>query len=160
MPYRLETRLSVPAPLETVFAFFSDPSNLQSITPRFLNFRVLTPNLEMQKGARIEYRLRVRGVPVKWQSEVTSWEPGVRFRDEQRRGPYKYWKHLHLFQADGDSTIVEDAVDYDVPGGRVVHDWIVAPELMRIFTYRQHKLREIFGAPATSDVKVAIQIKL
>jgi len=160
MPYRLETRVAVPAPLDTVFAFFSDARNLQAITPPFLNFRLLTPAVEMRKGARIDYRLRLRGVPFKWQSEITSWEPGVRFRDEQRRGPYRYWKHVHLFTADAGGTVVEDGVDYDVPGGRYVHDWLVAPELMRIFTFRQHKLQEIFGADRANGVKVAIQIKL
>lgn len=160
MPYRLETRVTVPAPLDTVFAFFADARNLQHVTPPFLNFRVLTPEVEMRKGARIDYRLRLRGVPFNWQSEITAWEPGVRFRDEQRRGPYKYWKHVHLFTADGDGTVVEDGVDYDVPGGRYVHDWIVAPELMRIFTFRQHKLQDIFGPARNNGVKVAIQIKL
>lgn len=160
MPYRLETRVAVPAPLDRVFAFFSDPRNLQQLTPPSLNFRMLTPEVEMRKGARIDYRLRLRGVPFKWQSEITAWEPGVRFRDEQRRGPYKYWKHVHLFTPDGEGTMVEDGVDYDVSGGRYVHDWIIAPELMRIFTYRQHKLQEIFGAGARNGVKVAIQIKL
>jgi ligand-binding SRPBCC domain-containing protein len=159
MPYRLETRLHVPASLDSVFAFFSNATHLQTITPPALDFRVLTPAVEMQQGARLDYRLKLRGVPFRWQSEITAWEPGVRFRDEQRRGPYKYWKHLHLFQANGNGTIVEDAIDYDVPGGRMVHDWIVAPELMRIFTYRQHKLQEIFGG-RSNGVKVAIQIKL
>jgi ligand-binding SRPBCC domain-containing protein len=66
---------------------------------------------------------------------------------------------VHLFTADAEGTVVEDGVDYDVPGGRYVHDWLVAPELMRIFTFRQQKLQEIFGA-GTNGVKVAIQIKL
>jgi ligand-binding SRPBCC domain-containing protein len=160
MPYRLETRVVIPAPIDTVFSFFSDARNLQRITPPFLNFRLLSSPSEMRKGARIDYRLRLRGVPFKWQSEITAWEPGVRFRDEQRRGPYRYWKHVHLFTADDEGTVVEDGVDYDVAGGRYVHDWIVAPELMRIFTYRQHKLQEIFGADRHNGVKVAIQIKL
>src|SRR4029078_3111493 len=101
---RLETRVAVPAPIDAVFAFFSDARNLQQITPSFLNFGLLTPAVEMRKGARIDYRLRLRGVPFKWQSEITSWEPGVLFRDEQRRGPYKYWKHVHLFTADSHGT--------------------------------------------------------
>jgi ligand-binding SRPBCC domain-containing protein len=160
MPYRLETRVVLPAPLDTVFAFFADARNLQQITPSFLNFRLLTPAADLRKGTRIDYRLRLRGVPFTWQSEITAWEPGVRFRDEQRRGPYKYWKHVHLFTAAAEGTVVEDGVDYDVPGGRYVHDWFVAPELMRIFTFRQHKLQEIFGVGHADAVKVAIQIKL
>ena len=89
MPFRLETRLWLPAPLDPVFAFFADPANLERITPSFLHFRLLTPGVEMKRGATVDYRLRLHGIPFRWQSEITAWDPGTRFRDEQRRGPYR-----------------------------------------------------------------------
>ena len=58
---------------------------------------------------------------------MTAWEPGVRFSDEQRRGPYRYWRHVHLFREESGGTLVEDGVDYDVPGGHYVHQWLVGP---------------------------------
>jgi ligand-binding SRPBCC domain-containing protein len=156
VPYRLEAKVVLPAPLRDVFAFFSDPSNLETITPAFLRFRVLTPDAGIRLGTRIDYRLRLRGLPMRWQSEITMWEPGVRFRDEQRRGPYRYWRHLHLFREHDGGTLVEDAVDYDVPGGRLVNDLLVAPELVRIFRFRQDRMQAIFGAVAGSRAKVVI----
>ena len=156
MPYRLETRTFVPAPLPEVFGFFADARNLETITPAFLRFKVLTPEVAMQVGARIDYKLRLRGLPFRWQSEITQWEPNVRFKDEQRRGPYHYWRHLHLFREDGDGTIVEDGVEYDVPGGSLVHQWLVSPELVRIFKYRQDALARIFGEDPRQMGKVAI----
>lgn len=146
----------VPAPLADVFAFFADARNLETITPPFLRFRVLTPDVAMRVGTRIDYRLRLRGVPFRWQSEITQWEPNVRFKDEQRRGPYSYWRHVHLFRADGGGTLVEDGVEYDVPGGSLVHQWFVAPELVRIFRYRQEALARIFGEDPRQPGKVAI----
>jgi ligand-binding SRPBCC domain-containing protein len=95
-------------------------------------------------------------VPFRWQSEITQWEPNVRFKDEQRRGPYRYWKHLHLFRADGDGTLVEDGVEYDVPGGSLVHQWLVSPELVRVFRYRQDALARVFGEDPRQMGKVAI----
>ena len=160
MPFRLETRLWLPAPLNPVFAFFADPANLERITPSFLHFRVVTPGVEMKRGATIDYRLRLHGIPFRWQSEITAWDAGARFRDEQRRGPYRYWRHSHLFREEDNGTVVEDGVDYDVPGGYAVHQWLVGPDLIRIFTYRQERLREIFGGDRHEPVRVVIQRKL
>jgi ligand-binding SRPBCC domain-containing protein len=160
VPFRLETRLWLPAPVSRVFGFFADPSNLATICPSFLHFRLLTPGVEMRRGATLDYRLRLRGVPFRWRTEITAWEPESRFRDEQRRGPYRYWRHSHLFRAERDGTIVEDGVDYDVPGGYAVHQMLVGPDLIRIFTFRQERLREIFGGDVHEPVRVVIQRKL
>jgi len=160
VPFRLETRLWLPAPIDRVFAFFADASNLETLTPSFLHFRLLSPGVEMRRGATIDYRLRLHGMPFRWRSEITAWEPESRFRDEQRRGPYRYWRHSHLFRTERDGTIVEDGVDYDVPGGYVVHQLLVGPDLIRIFTYRQERLREIFGGDAHEPIRVGIQRKL
>jgi ligand-binding SRPBCC domain-containing protein len=160
VPFRLETRVWLPAPVDRVFAFFADASNLESISPPFLHFRLLTPRVEMRRGATLDYRLRLRGVPFRWRTEITVWEPESRFRDEQRRGPYRYWRHSHLFRAERGGTIVEDGVDYDVPGGDAVHQLLVGPDLIRIFTYRQERLREIFGGDPHETVRVVIQRKL
>jgi ligand-binding SRPBCC domain-containing protein len=160
VPFRLETRLWLPAPVNRVFGFFADPSNLATICPSFLHFRLLTPGVEMRRGATLDYRLRLRGVPFRWRTEITAWEPESRFRDEQRRGPYRYWRHSHLFREERDGTIVEDGVDYDVPGGYAVHQMLVGPDLIRIFTFRQERLREIFGGDVHEPVRVVIQRKL
>ena len=160
MPYRLDTRGWYPAPVHEVFAFFADPRNLEAITPPFLRFRILTPEVEMRKGARFDYRLRLRGVPFRWQSEITVWEPHVRFCDEQRRGPYRYWRHAHHFREDRGGTLVEDGVDYDVPGGHYVHQWLVAGDLVQIFRYRQTQLERRFGQDPKDGARVAILKKL
>ena len=52
----------------------------------------------MRVGLLIDYRLRVRGTPLRWRSEITAWEPPHRFVDEERRGPYRLWQHEHLFE--------------------------------------------------------------
>jgi len=58
-------------------------------------------------------RLRLRGIPIRWQSEITAWEPPHRFVDEQRRGPYRAWIHEHTFEERGGETIARDRVQYD-----------------------------------------------
>jgi ligand-binding SRPBCC domain-containing protein len=84
----LQRELWLPHSREDIFPFFAQAWNLQAITPPWLDFRVLTPGpIQMAAGVRIEYQLRVRGIPIRWQSEISVWEPPHRFVDEQRRGP-------------------------------------------------------------------------
>lgn len=128
-------------PLEEVFDFFAAAENLERITPPWLRFRIVTPTpIEMRVGARIDYRIRLRGVPVRWQSEITTWEPPHRFVDEQVRGPYRLWVHEHVITREGRRTRVEDTVTYAVPGGVLVRNLFVRTELERIFEYRSSVL--------------------
>jgi ligand-binding SRPBCC domain-containing protein len=136
----------LPAPVENVFAFFSDPGNLQKITPPWLDFEILGPgDTQMHTGLLIDYRMRIHGIPVRWQSEITLWDPPRRFVDEQRRGPYRLWIHEHTFEAEGNSTLVRDRVQYAVPGGWLVQRLFVGRDVGRIFAYRRQKLAEVFS---------------
>ena len=137
--------MRVRRPLGEVFAFFADAANLESITPAFLRFRILTPlPIEMRVGARIDYALSLFGVPLRWRTRIAAWEPGVRFVDEQESGPYALWRHTHDFEAEGErSTIVRDVVEYAVPfgvAGRVAHALLVRRALDRIFDHRREAI--------------------
>ena len=144
--FHLRTAIWLPKTLDDVFPFFADAYNLQEITPPFLNFQVLTPRpVPMRVGQRIDYKLSVRGIPLRWQSEITAWEPPYRFVDEQLKGPYRLWKHEHrLTERDG-MTLCEDHVEYAVLGGALINRLIVERDVEAIFGYRQQKLVEIFG---------------
>lgn len=143
--YRLECVARVSASIDSVFEFFADAGNLDLITPPYLRFRIQTPlPISMFKGTLIDYRLRLRGFPIRWQTVITAWEPPVRFVDEQRRGPYRVWIHEHRFrQVDGLTEII-DRVDYQVPGGRVAHALFVRWDLEGIFEYRRRRLISCF----------------
>ncbi|MEQ8791859.1 MAG: SRPBCC family protein [Pirellulaceae bacterium] len=139
--YRLTTELRVPAPIDEVFPFFADALNLEEITPPWLNFRVLTtPPIEMRVGTLIDYKLRLHGVPVRWRTRISDWEPPHRFVDEQLRGPYRLWRHEHTFKALGEETLIRDQVDYRVPGGAIVHRLLVGRDVRMIFEYRHELL--------------------
>ena len=142
----IETELWVSPPREEVFPFFANARNLELITPPLVRFAVLTPGpIEMRVGLRIDYQLRVRGLPLHWQSEITAWEPPRRFVDEQRRGPYRVWIHEHTFEERDGGTLALDRVRYAVPGGSLIDRFFVRPQLRQIFAYRQTKLGEIFS---------------
>lgn len=144
--FRLACQLWLPAPRQRVFDFFGDAFQLETLTPPWLNFHVLSPRpIVMAPGVRIDYKLRLRGIPIRWRSLISTWNPPTEFVDEQIRGPYRLWHHRHTFAETDGGTLVVDEVDYAVPGGWLIDRFLVRPDLLRIFTYRQAKLSEIFG---------------
>ena len=141
----LRSQVWIPHPRKEVFDFFSRAENLEALTPPWLHFSILSPTpIEMKTGTRIQYRLRLHGIPLRWESEITAWEPPHRFVDEQRRGPYHRWIHEHEFEEHEDGTTIRDTVQYSVPGGLFVDRVLVAPDLRRIFEFRREKISEIF----------------
>jgi ligand-binding SRPBCC domain-containing protein len=144
--HRIHELIHLPLPMGEVFEFFYDVGNMQRITPCELDFHVLTPlPMEMKKGAIVDYRLRLCGVPFSWRSEITHWEPPHKFVDEEVFGPYKMWVHIHNFWPDGEGTVVEDEILYRLPlppFGEIAYPLVWA-ELKRIMRYRRRRIREL-----------------
>ena len=132
-------------PLPQVFGFFSTAENLNLLTPPWVHFSILTPlPIEMRQGLVIQYRIRVRGITHRWDSEITEWRPPFGFTDTQIRGPYRYWVHRHRFEETSEGTLVADDITYRVPGGPLVNRLYVAGELRRIFAYRETRILELY----------------
>lgn len=136
-------------PRQEVFPFFADAKNLGRITPDWLNFEVLTPDVEMRPGAIIEYRIRLHGIPLRWRTRIERWEPPACFVDVQESGPYRTWRHTHTFIAEAGRTLVRDHVEYALPFGwlgALVNRFWVRRDVERIFAFRERALRESFNS--------------
>lgn len=150
-PREFQCELWLPRPPEEVFPFFADAANLDAITPPWLHFRIVTPPpIVMREGTLIDYRLRVRGVPVRWRARISVWQPPHRFVDEQIRGPYRRWVHEHLFEPRDGGTVARDEVRYVAPLDCIVHSLFVRRDIEQIFQFRAEVLRERFSPPARS----------
>lgn len=154
--------MEAPLPLDRVFAFFEDPSNLARITPPNLGFVVQTPGpIEMRKGAVIDYTMRWLGIPVKWRTLITEYQPGKCFVDEQTRGPYQLWRHRHDFKSVDGTSLISDRVEYQLPMGvfgRLAHGLILGRQLKGIFAYRQRAIARIFAVPGIRFTEPEIRI--
>ena len=150
--YMLEREQLVAAPLPDVFEFFAQARNLERITPPWLSFEVVTPEpIAMGAGTRIEYRLRLHAIPLRWVSRIEEWERDRAFVDRQLRGPYRLWHHRHEFEARDGATLVRDRVRYALPLGplgRIAHAALVRRDLDRIFDHRHAAVARLLPAPA------------
>ena len=158
MAHTIHTDITLPESLEHVFGFFADAGNLEAITPPELRFKILSPlPIEMRVGALIEYRLSLYGVPFSWLTEISVWEPGVRFVDRQIRGPFRVWHHEHRFEALGpERTRIVDDVTYVLPfepPGRLAHP-LVRTSLDRIFSYRTEQVPQRIAATRPAPAAV------
>ncbi len=139
----------IPRPRSEVFEFFADAGNLERITPPELNFHIITPQpIEIGKGTLIDYKLRLRGLPITWKTEITQWNPPFDFVDTALKSPYRQWIHLHTFEETSDGgTLMTDLVRYRLPLeplGDLAH-FFVRRELEYIFDYRYKVIEEVFG---------------
>lgn len=131
----------IPLSPEKVFPFFKEAHNLEKITPPLLSFHiesVSTP--ELQQGTKIDYRLKIHGVPAHWRTEIDEWSPPYKFVDNQLQGPYNLWHHTHEFRPFCGGTLMVDRVRYRLPLGKA--GWLAAGKWVRkdvenIFAFRR-----------------------
>lgn len=146
--YTFNTQTILHKPIQEVFPFFANAENLDAVTPPWLKFEIVTAlPIEMNVGTIVDYRLRLHGVPIRWRSEITEWNPPHKFTDVQIKGPYCFWQHEHFFTAEGNQTRMIDRVEYAVPGGMfapIIHSLFVKRDLERIFEYRERRFLKIF----------------
>lgn len=147
MPVLQRTQF-IPAPPGRVFQFFSEAQNLAEITPKWLGFRMVTPHpIEMRAGTRLEYRISLHGVPLRWRTLIFEWNPPFGFKDIQLSGPYKVWDHEHRFEATRGGTLMRDIVCYELPLGalgRLIERHWVRGDLQRIFDYRAERIATLW----------------
>jgi ligand-binding SRPBCC domain-containing protein len=156
--YTVHTQQKLPITLDKAWDFLSDPKNLQTITPDYMGFKILSgTDRPMFEGQLIQYIVTpIAGIKMKWVTEITHVRDKEYFVDEQRFGPYALWHHKHFLKEIPGGVLMEDVVDYKVPLGilgQLVHPFMVKPKLDEIFNYRKQKLTELFGIYSADENK-------
>lgn len=141
----------LPVSLDKAWEFFSDPANLQTITPPDMGFKVISQyhGENMYAGQIIEYTVKpLLGIPMYWMTEITQVKDKEYFIDEQRFGPYSLWHHQHHFKTIPGGVEMTDIIHYKNPLGiigRIANELFVKKKLDKIFAYRFTKAEELFG---------------
>ncbi len=159
MLHQLTRTQTLPLSMEEAWPFFADPRNLCRITPPDLDFRITCPDPEpMYAGQILTYR--VAPIPrapfsTQWVTEITHMRAPHFFVDEQRLGPYRFWRHQHRFTEVEGGVVMEDIVHYALPLGPLgdlANAVLIKRLLARIFDYRAQTLAAMFGkAPDEVD---------
>ena len=168
MRHSITCDLWVPAPIDAVWDFGSNPENLAKITPARYSAKVSAES-PLSDGQRVTIQMSPYGVPLplKWisrLSDVVTTGPKRQFVDIQESGPFHFWRHQHLFEegaaeVEGSrsqaqikwrapGTWVRDRVEYELPFGglgKLAHSF-VRRDLEKLFAYRQAQFRKIFPA--------------
>jgi len=151
--FHLTFKQNLPISLAEAWAFFSSPLNLAEITPSDMAFKVtsdLTTQDKMYPGMIITYKVSpIAGIHLNWMTEITQVAHEKYFIDEQRFGPFKFWHHQHHFKAIPNGVEMTDLLTYGLPLGflgQIAHGLFVSKRLKEIFTYRENKTIELFGA--------------
>jgi len=140
----------LPISLDEAWSFFSNPANLQAITPAHMGFTVTSRHHgdKMYTGQIIRYIVKpLLGIPLKWCTEITHVESKKYFIDEQRFGPYAFWHHQHHFTEVNGGVLMEDILNYKVPLGilgSAVDVLFIHKEVNSIFNYRREILTKMF----------------
>ncbi len=152
IPSVLKRTQVLPITIEEAWDFFSSPKNLKKITPDYMDFKVHTPEEELEymyPGQMISYTVRpVLGLPIKWTTEITHVEKHKFFVDEQRVGPYTMWHHQHHFEGLDEGVLMTDTVHYMLPFGPLgwlMRKLFVKKQLEDIFDFRYKVVGEVFG---------------
>lgn len=139
---------SASAPPNRVFDFFSRPENLAALVPSGMRFKLITPlPIAMRRGALIEYRLRVRGVPIHWKTLISDLREGHSFTDVQLRGPYELWRHRHEFEPSNGGVKMRDRLEFSLPLAPLSNVALpmVEADVEKIFAYRQTRIAELLS---------------
>ncbi len=143
----LTRSLTLDLPHQKVFDFFADAGNLERITPPELDFKIITEQpFTIKQGSLIDYKLKMRGIPLTWRTLISAWNPPHSFVDKALKSPYKQWIHRHTFtELEASKTLIEDEVKYRLPLeplGDLAH-WFVRRKLNHIFDFRQKAVKDI-----------------
>jgi ligand-binding SRPBCC domain-containing protein len=95
-------------------------------------------------GETVTWRATHFGIPFTMTSKVTALERPHRFVDEQVRGPFRSFRHEHLFDAVAGGTRMVDRVGFDAPLGpigRLAERAALATYLERLIAVRGDHLK-------------------
>lgn len=144
----IKKKLFIPEETAKAFSFFTDPYNLEKVSPPFLKLKILeSSDKKIQTGSIIKYRLTIMGITLKWKTKILDLKENSYFVDTQEKGPYKTWLHTHSFVAHKRGTLLIDTVHYRLGFG-ILNHWLslffAAKTIEKVFLFRTQAMKKIF----------------
>tara|TARA_Y100001970_G_scaffold104371_1_gene130749 strand:- start:459 stop:899 length:441 start_codon:yes stop_codon:yes gene_type:complete len=130
--------------IDVVFKFYSDPQNINELTPWFVSAQV-SPNTKVSSGSNFQIKIKVFGITVsKWQILIQNYKNNNTFTDIQVEGPFEVWQHSHTFKESKNKTLMEDKIIYKSKISILNKLNILKYIFALVFYYRKRKILSIF----------------
>ena len=148
--FKLKYSQKLPISLNEAWDFLSSPSNLELITPKYMDFNITDwDKKKAYPGQIIRYNVKpLLGIKINWVTEITHVKDHEYFIDEQRFGPYSFWHHKHFLKEIDGGVLMEDVIHYKIPLGPIgviLNFLFINSKLKSIFKYRKLELIKTFG---------------
>ena len=128
--------------VEELFAWHERPGAFDRLNPAWRPVRVLQKPNSITDGARAKIQIPLGPVGIPWLLEHSGYRKNVSFVDTQISGPFRSWKHQHLFSSTAPSTShLRDEIRFELPFGVSFGSSLFLSELTRLFQYRHSILR-------------------
>lgn len=138
--------LHLPHPPQEVFAWHLRPGAFQRMQPPWLAVAVLAARGGVADGGELDLSVPVLGpLRRRWLARHEGFVPGREFRDRQVVGPFREWLHIHRVRPEGRGCVLEDQIEYALPGGaigRALGQATVERQLARVWAHRHRRLRQ------------------
>lgn len=134
-----EKRSVFEASVEDVFAFHERPEALRDLIPPWDPSTIVQPPSSLEAGTEVILETRVGPFKQRIEAVHTAYEKNALFVDEMRKGPFKYWRHEHRFEAHPKGCLLIDSIDYLPPLGflgRLADPIAIKPRLRKMFEWR------------------------
>lgn len=144
----LELRLELACSVQALWDWHMRPEAFLDLVPPWQSIEILETDGPIAEGSRVLFAVKLGPIRQKWEAVHANVDPPHGFRDTQLRGPFAFWQHDHLFEANGSGSVLIDRVEYALPMGflgQAVAGWYVRRDLQRLFAHRHAVTRAALG---------------
>lgn len=101
----------------------------------------------LELGDEVTWKARHLGVPWRMTVRITEFDRPRRFVDEQVDGPFRHFRHEHVFERDGRQVVMRDAVRFAAPFGAPgrAAERLLSRYLQRLVCERSAALGRLMG---------------
>lgn len=134
-----------PCTARELYTFHSRPGALERLLPPWDGSEIVKKEGSIAPGGKVLLKLRQGPISIGWEAHHVEEIPGIMFRDVQHRGPFAHFSHTHSFSDTAAGALLEDTIQFALPGQHLLPSFVVEHVmnmLTRIFTHREHVLRE------------------
>lgn len=145
-----------------LFDWHENPGAFERLNPPWQKVRVTAHSGGIRDEARVSLKIPAGLVSVRWHLKHKNYRYAERFEDEQLRGPFKYWRHQHIFlRKTYNKSKLSDFIEYELPLG-IFGKHLLRPaidrKLTQLFRFRHRRTKNDMESHKTRGKKMKIVI--